>query len=165
MDKIVYAVLTVPLILIIGTVVLSQFTNSSQSNWEDTITAEAKSNITGVCTPAAPCTNTRATSYPVKDGTLVVTMKNISGSTLSGNDINESVTYDSGRSDLTVTIVSAYNGSVSLAYTGYSMDGYDTFLKSEQGTWNGFNLASMLPFILAAMALIAIILGAFAVQM
>ena len=44
--------------------------------------------------------------------------------------------------------------------TGWTTEANSTFTKVTAGTWNGFNLASMLPFILIAVVIVGIILGA-----
>lgn len=43
----------------------------------------------------------------------------------------------------------------------WSSDANTTYTKVTSGTWSGFNLASMLPFILIAVTIVGVILGAF----
>jgi hypothetical protein len=44
----------------------------------------------------------------------------------------------------------------------WSTEANNTFTKVSSGTWSGFNLASMLPFILIAVVIVGVILGALA---
>jgi hypothetical protein len=44
--------------------------------------------------------------------------------------------------------------------TGWTTEANATFSKITSGTWSGFNLASMLPFILIAVVIVGVILGA-----
>lgn len=161
MSDLTYALLAVPFILLISVVVLQNFTASTQPNFENSL-SEAQVNLTGACIPA--CTATYTTLYPVKDGTLTITAKNISGNTQPAYFANNSVTYDGGLKPLDFTVTAKYNGTVRANYTGYSAGGYNSFLKTQAGTWNGFNLASMLPFIIIALAIVGVILGAFVIH-
>lgn len=55
------------------------------------------------------------------------------------------------------------NFSVNIDQSGWSDAANTTKEKIDTGTWNGFKLGSMLPFILIAMAIVTVILGAFKV--
>jgi len=45
--------------------------------------------------------------------------------------------------------------------TGWSSEANETLTKVESGTWGGYKLASMLPYIIIAMVVLGILLGAF----
>jgi len=53
--------------------------------------------------------------------------------------------------------------SANIDQGGWSSDANTTKTKIDTGTWSGFKLGSMLPFILIAMAIVTVILGAFKV--
>jgi hypothetical protein len=49
---------------------------------------------------------------------------------------------------------------INIDRTGWAPEANATFNKITSGTWSGYNLASMLPFILIAVVIIGVILGA-----
>lgn len=52
------------------------------------------------------------------------------------------------------------NFQTNIDRSGWTSSANDTFNKITSGTWSGFNLASMLPFILIAVVIVGVILGA-----
>ncbi len=65
---------------------------------------------------------------------------------------------------LIIAIAIFGNFSSNIDQTDWSTDANDTFDKVNTGTWNGFNLASMLPFVIIAVVIVGIILGAFVLK-
>lgn len=51
--------------------------------------------------------------------------------------------------------------STNIDRTGWTAQANQTFEKVTGGTWTGFNLASMLPFILIALTIVGVIFGLF----
>jgi len=56
------------------------------------------------------------------------------------------------------------NFSTSIDQTGWSTSANSTLTKVTTGTWNGFSLGSLLPFVLIAVTIVSIILGTLAVM-
>ena len=54
------------------------------------------------------------------------------------------------------------NFSTNIDQTGWSSSANSTLTKINTGTWNGFSLASLLPFVLIAVVIVGVILGALA---
>jgi len=52
------------------------------------------------------------------------------------------------------------NFSTNIDQTGWSSEANDTLTKINTGTWNGYKLASMLPFIFIALIIVSAIIGA-----
>jgi hypothetical protein len=154
--ELIFAVLTVPIILIISVAVFQNFFSSSQSTFEQTTTNETLGTIS-----SSPITF--STAYPSKVDSLTAYAKNItSGATVS---ISTSVDYKSGLEPAAVTITSATTGTDIKAYanyTAYAKEGYSSYTKTYTGTFSGFNLGALLPFILIAVTIVGIIVGALA---
>lgn len=63
---------------------------------------------------------------------------------------------------LSIAIFSQFQTNIDRA--GWTSEANSTFTRVTSGTWSGFNLASMLPFILIAVVIVGIILGAIALR-
>jgi ABC-type spermidine/putrescine transport system permease subunit II len=48
--------------------------------------------------------------------------------------------------------------------SGWSAEANETYTKVTSGTWTGFNLSSLLPFIYIAVVIVTVILGAFGLR-
>jgi hypothetical protein len=61
---------------------------------------------------------------------------------------------------LIIAIAIFNNFQTNVSREGWVLEANNTFSMITSGTWSGFNLASMLPFILIAVVIIGVILGA-----
>lgn len=59
-----------------------------------------------------------------------------------------------------VAIYTQYQTNIDQA--DWSTDANDTFDKINTGTWGGFKLASMLPYVIIAIVVLSLLIGAFA---
>lgn len=154
MKNILYALVTLPLILIVALSVFEPFSASSRTPFEQTITAD----VLGVL-DTSPKTFT--TTYPVKEGTLTVYAVNTTDNSAVTITV-DSVDYKDGLEPAIVTVSSTTTGTdieVRADYTGYAKSGYDQYVKTYKGTISSFNLAGLLPFIVIALAVVAAVVG------
>ena len=56
------------------------------------------------------------------------------------------------------------NFSTNIDRGGWSGDANTTYTKVTSGTWNGFKLGSLLPYVLIAVTIVGVILGAFGMR-
>jgi len=158
MQRLIAAVLIIPMILLISVTAFQMFAFQSRTTFEETVTNE----LLGVMDSSPKVFQT---DYPAKEGSLTVTVKNVtSGSTISGT--SATVDYHSGLQVADVNVSSGTTGSDIKAYadyTAYSGEGYSEWTRTYTGTFSGMKLGSLLPFIYIAIAVIGVILGAFGV--
>ena len=156
--KIVVPLLLIPLLLIIAGAVFTNFAGQSRSAFETAVTGEEL----GVL-DSSP--KTFYTDYPAKVDSMTVTVKNeTSGATVSAD---VTIDYNGGWEVAEVTVSSTTTGSdikVYADYTAYAGSGWETFGRVRTGTWSGFKLASLLPFVIIAMTVIGVLVGAFAIR-
>jgi len=157
-QKLIAAVLAVPMILIISVAVFQSMAFQSRSPFEQAVTNE----LLGVVSASPSIFNT---AYPAKEGSAAVTVKNVtSGAVISG--ASATINYKSGLDPAVVTVSSPTVGSdikAYINYTAYSGEGYSEWTRTYRGTLSGMNLGSLLPFIYIAIAVVGVILGAFGV--
>ena len=150
MDKdLMYAILTVPIILLISTTVFHGIFSGSQNVFEVAVVNETMG--------AAPFTG--STDYPAKYGTI--TCSNSTDNCQNATVQNCTINYNSGLSPASVdTTAGLKAGTVYCSYTAYSKEGYSSYVKTYQGTFSGYNLGSLIPFVLVAMLVVgAVIVG------
>ena len=139
-------ILIVPLVLLIVAAVFTSFTSSTVYVFEEAIVNESLGTGTTVYT-AYPCKDASVTQINNKTHTqTAVTQYNVSYTPF-------------GKA--TITLRSDVSGGVNASYTAYTGSGYETFEKTRTGTWGGFKLASLLPYIIAAVVVLGVLLGAF----
>jgi len=153
-------ILVVAMMLIIGATVFSQFHSDQRtdSDYELNIVKE----------PIA-LTSNNTVHYPVKyDSTYVLACN---GTALT-RGTNYSVNFDNGL----ITFIGANNNTkgscatsasvlgVNATYTYYGGSAFNSIEKVGTQTFNAFQLGSLLPYVLAAVALIGILIAGFAVR-
>jgi len=157
MQKLIAAVLIIPMILVISTAVFQQFAFQSRTSFEESVTNE----LLGVV-DSSPKTFTL--DYPAKPNSASVWVLNTtSNSTVSSN---VSIDYKSGLEPASVAVNASATGNDIKAYanyTAYSASGYSEWKKTYTGTFTGLKLGANLPFIYITIAVIGVILGAFGI--
>jgi hypothetical protein len=159
MEMLVTALLAIPFILIIAGTVFQTFSFQSRVTFEETVTGEELGVV-----DVSPKTFT--TDYPVKKGSEVLTVKNVTSGEVISSSIS-SIDYKSGLDPADVTVESLVTGAdikAYLDYTAYKAEGYDDWKKTYYGTFSGMKLGSILPYIYIAIAIVTIIIGAFGVS-
>jgi hypothetical protein len=142
--NLLYAVLSIPIILLISLTVFQNFFSSSQTTFEQVIVNESLGTGPG----------TYYTAYPAKVGSATV----YNGTTVCSAC---SVDYKSGLDPAVVTVpTSAGSTAIKITYTAYAKEGYSSYVKTYRGTQTGFSLGSLLPFVLIAITIVGIIIAA-----
>jgi len=159
MKELVYALLIIPMLLLISYAVFTPFFLNSRSTYETTVTNELLGNLS--------TNGTSFTSdYYMKPDSLI----GLDGgnSTVDAECLDMStVDYKQGVSLGNITVYCNATGStiaVYADYTAYSGTGYDAALKAEAGTRSGYSLGGQLPFLYIAVAVVSVILGAFGIN-
>lgn len=150
---IVYTLLTVPLILLVSLAVFQQFFANTRQSFEAQIVGEEL----GVLDTSP---KTFVTKYPAKVGSASVYAKNTTSGAAVSITVN-SIDYKDGLEPAAIQVSSSTVGSdikVYADYTAYSKEGYSSFVRTYRGGQTGFNLASLVPFILIALVVVAIII-------
>lgn len=143
--EILFAVLTVPLILIISLTAYQSFFASSQSAFEQTVVNESLGTGAG----------TYYAVYSAKVGSATI----YNGTTVCPAAVC-SVDYRDGLYPMKVTVTSAAGSTeIKATYTAYAKEGYTQYVKTYTGTQSGFTLGSLLPFILVAIGIVGIIVS------
>jgi hypothetical protein len=157
--KLIYAVLSVPIILLISLTAFQNFFSSSQSTFEQTITGELLGAL-----DTSP--KTFVSAYPAKVGSMTVIVKNVtSGAIITPSSV--SIDYKSGLDLASVTIGSTTVGNDIKAYadyTAYAKEGYSNYVKTYRSAQSGFNLGALLPFVLIMTLVAGIFIGALAAR-
>jgi hypothetical protein len=142
--ELLYAVLSVPILLIISLTVFNNFFNSSRSNFEVAVTGEVLGTGPGTFT----------TAFPAKPGSATI----YNGNALCGSACT--IDYKDGLDKAVVTAGSSATGQIKIDYTAYAKEGYSELVKTYRGTHSGYNLAGLLQFILIAMVILGAIITA-----
>ena len=140
--------LAVPLILIIFAAVFTNLSSTTIYSFEEAVTNETVGADAGTYT----------TAYDAKDASVTAAYNGSSTCTI-GELCN--ITYAPFSK---ATIVSSVDGAIKVSYTKYDQGGYESYEKVRTGTWGGFKLASLLPYIIIAMIVLGILLGAFVMK-
>jgi hypothetical protein len=154
--KTIIPALVIPLLLIIATAVYMETTDTTSFVFEETVTNES-TGVTGDKTA-----KTADSAYDCKDDSVTAVYN---GSTLMTAATQYNVTYvplgvctvsfgGAGAANITA-------GAINMSYTAYKGDGYTAFEKVNTGSYNGFKLASLLPYIVIAMIILVVIVGSF----
>lgn len=146
-------VLIIPLLLIISVAVYTNTAENSAFVFENTITNES-SGVTGNCA-AQTWTSDRDCE---QDSVTAV----YNGTHPANVTTNYNVTYQPlGTCNFTTNVCL---GAVSFTYTGMNGTGYTAFDKVNTNTFSGYKLASVLPYTVIAMAVLAIVVGALVIR-
>ncbi|RLE45201.1 hypothetical protein DRJ16_00045 [Candidatus Woesearchaeota archaeon] len=148
MDKgIIFAVLTIPIILTISLTVFEGFFQSNQETFETSVVNESLGTGAG----------TYYTDYPAKVDSATV----YNGTTVCPSSVCV-IDYRSETQPAKVTVGSeAGSTAIKISYTAFSKSGYTQMVKTYQQTQSGYNLGALLPFVLIAMTIVGVIVGAF----
>lgn len=148
----VLMVVIIPLLLIISLTIYGNFDDATQSTWEVDVTNESHTE-SGVLV-----SNTFTLDKPpLVNGSLE--LYNASDKTDQLADTSyDVVDYETGEVNVTVDT----SQSVYAYYTGHGGSGYDTATSVNSNAYSGFDLASILPLVIAGVAILSIVIGAFA---
>jgi len=150
-------ILVVPLVLLISLTVFQGFSEGTQSFYEGAVTNEFLGNVT-----SSPIT--LYSDYPAKMGSMDVWVRNATGNynLAIGSAANVTIDYRSGLRVAKITITANETGNAIKAYanyTGYIQGShYSSFVTTYEKSLNTYNLGALLPYILAAMVLIGVII-------
>jgi hypothetical protein len=139
--ELLYAVLSVPIVLLISLGVFNDFFNSSRSNFEVAVTGEVLGTGPG----------TFFTAFPAKPGSATI---------YSGTNLCSACTIDYKDGLDKAVVTAGVAGEIKIDYTAYAKEGYSQFIKTYRGTQSGYNLAGLLPFVLIAMVIVGVIITA-----
>lgn len=149
--KSVIPALMVPILIIIAASVYMSTMDSSGFAFEEAVSAED----TG--TDASGEEVEASTVYPCKDDS-VTTVYNGTDTLTASTDYN--VTYTPFEAATITVGAHVTQGDIKATYTAYKGDGYDAFDKMNTQSYAGFKLASILPFVVIAMVVITVVIGA-----
>jgi len=151
MPKILMIVL-VPLILLISVTIYGSFQDATMNTWQVDVTNESHTE-SGVLV---------ANTFTLDQPPLVnesLELYNQSDKTEQLADTSyEVVDLETGEVNVTVDT----QQSVYAYYTGHGGSGYQTSTSVNANAYSGFDLASILPLVLAGVAILSIVIGAFA---
>lgn len=158
-DNLLYAVIVIPIVLLISLATYTPFFSGTRSVFELTVTNESLGELT---------TNGTAftTTYPVKDSS--VTDIRVMNATWDDKYDSYSIDYNDYLGVATVTVYGSQNGTgvdVYIDYTGYNADYRDYAVRTYTQTQSGYALGGQLPFIYIAIALVGAILAGFGLKM
>jgi len=98
---------------------------------------------------------TYTTAYDAKANTTAAQIAIYNGTDVCGDC---TLSFTPGES-ATMVAGSDVVGAIEMSYTGYSIGAYESFEKIGSGTESGYNLASMIPYIIVAVTIIALMLN------
>ena len=152
-DKLIPA-LVIPLFIVISVVVFSSFATNTSYVFETAVINDS------IGTAVAGTDQTYYSTYDAKINTSTSdTLVLYNGSWVCTNCTYHFDTFG------TMTVTSGQNveGAMKASYTALGgvdyADGYDAFDKTRVGTWSGFKLASLIPYLIIAVLIISILLG------
>jgi len=144
-------IVAVPMLLLIGVLVYGNFQDSSLNTFETTVTNESHTGL------AAAPVNITLNSPPVVDGTLTVYNDSANTVTLTEGTDYKVHNLETGLVEIQVN----NNTDVYADYTGHGGNGFTQVQSVNQNSYSGFELAAVLPIVVAGVAVLAIVIGAF----
>lgn len=137
--------LIVPMLLIVFAAIFASFTVNTQYTWEQNYANESVTITANIGTVAHP---------PIKEVTAIY---NATG----GGQLTESTDYNvTDPEDGKITFGSNVESTVKVTYTGHGGTGWEEYGKIKGGTWGGFKLASLIPYIIIAVIVLGVLLTA-----
>ena len=153
-EKAIIPVLVIPLLLIIMVAVFMSSTEDTRFTFENTVTNES----TG---ETADGDNAFSSAYDCKEDSVTAVYN---GSSNCATPACYNVTYvDEGTAPCTF-VSKATAGAIKISYTAYKDEGYDAFEKVNNLAFQGFNLSSILPFVVVAMTVLGVVIGALVIK-
>jgi len=135
--------LSIPIVLLIFVSIFNGMSISADNQWEVDYVNESMTFTLNTSTSLANTPIDSITSIDNQTGTM---------STYS---------YNADTGIITQTGTDGAGGSYNVSYAGHGGDGWDAFEDIESGTWSGYALGSQLPFIIIAIMVLGILIGAF----
>lgn len=158
-NNLIYALIVIPIVIGIALAIYFPFFAGHRTIYQSTVTDELIGNL-----------STNGTTFALAYPAVVDSLTGLDGGNssedavcLPANSQPSTASYNSGMSNAEVTVFCNVTGpsiAVYADYTGYVGDAYQSALSAEQQTRSGFSLGALLPFILIALTVVAIVLGA-----
>jgi len=148
----VITIVTVPMLIIIGLIIFGNFATVTNQTFEEDYTNETFSANGGdsIVADHPPVVNDTYNLYNDSAHSTELT----EGSDYYLVDLeNGTFSLDSGLTT---------GGNVYLEYTGHGGEGWTQAQDVKNTSYSGFNLASVLPIVIAGVAVLGIVIGAFA---
>jgi len=148
----VLTIVTVPMLIIIGLLIFGNFASVTNQTFEVDVANESISANGGdtITVASPPVVNDTYNLYNDSGHTTELT----EGSDYTVNSLEE------GKFDLDAGL--STSGTVYVEYTGHGGDGWEQAESVKNTSYSGFNLASVLPIVIAGVAVLGIVIGAFA---
>lgn len=153
----VTALLAIPMILLLSLSVFQGMARNSRVNFEATVTNET------IKSAGSASDAWFTTTYAMKpNGTVALANSTgVGWEAYTNYTVDPDYAIDQSRvhlgSDLNATNVVVMN------YTGYTGTGYESYAKVYDQTISGYNLGSLTPYIIIALAIVTTIIGVFGV--
>lgn len=157
----VSALLTIPIVIILGAVTFTNFADNSRTSFEATQVNEFLGNTTSTHTSFTTDVFVSQSTTPTFTFYNFTTGWDFTNAT--SNNVNVTIVYNQGYALANVTVFGNETGvSAYMNYTGYTGTAYTSFNTIRGQTYSGYNLAGLLPFITIALAIVGLIVGALA---
>jgi hypothetical protein len=147
----------IPVLLIVFVSVISNFQTYSAQNFKALVTNET--NTTG---GVAGLFHTTTYDCPEDDKTNVIVRVDNESKTMT--DIHYNLTWGGFDVGCRIGFLPNVTGHVNITYYGLGygdqVDSYASFTDINSGTWDGFGLAALLPYVIIAMIILGIIVAA-----
>jgi len=160
----VMLIVAVPIMLIVGLLVYGQFAPTANAQFAQTYENET-------FTPASLPSEVILSNTPMIEDSDIYAGYWYDDSTsnlvtLTEGDNYTVNSYDNGK--VNFTSVSSYNDTdgdyLSLDYDAMTKSGSDAAVTTSQNTYSGFNLAAVLPIVIAAVAVLSLVVSAMAIR-
>jgi len=144
-------VVVIPLVLIISLFIYSNFQQATMSTWEQDVSNES---FTGLNAPE----NVTLSQPPlVEDSLTLYNNSDKTGELVEGTDYTVH-SFEDGK----VEITSPVNGDAYAYYKGHGGSGFNSQEQVNSNAYSGFNLAAILPLVIAGVTILLVVIGAFA---
>jgi len=154
--QLVYVLVIIPLILILAVTIFHGFAINARSPYESTVVNET---VKGIADGGAWYT----LDYSAKKNTTPSDLRVVdytNNSYIGNFSINYGYAIDHSR----IWIGDNEDGALNITYVAYKGSGYESFVKVYQQTTSGQKLGSMVPYVLIALTIVTVIIGAFGIS-
>lgn len=151
--KAMIPIVVVPLVLIVVVSVLTSTEDTSKFSFEVAKVAEdTGTDAAGEEVEASSLSHCKINSVTAA----------YNGSTLMTASTDYNMSYAANGFGVCTATVGAHveAGDIKLTYTAYDGDGYTAFTKMNDNSYKGINLATLLPYVIAAMLVLGIVIMA-----
>lgn len=143
-------IVVVPLVLIISLFIYSNFQQATLSTWEQDVNNES---VTGISAPQ----NVTLDQPPVVEGSLTVYNQSDKTDQLTSSEYKV-YSYEDGKVEISTNV----DGDAYFYYKGHGGSGFSSQEQVNSSAYSGFSLAGIIPLVLAGIAILMVVIGAFA---